>query len=280
MKSRIIQKHSAAFSVLALSAGMLCAAPGNGGMGGKGGGHGKKHVLPPTLVQFDLNGDGMLNATERAAAKAAFIAKYDTNGDGVLNSAEMNAARADIEALRVAERTAAHTALDTDVFGGLSLDEFTAGYPDLTAERSAAMFAKIDKNSDGSISLEEFLAPPPIIDKGCRNKRVIDRTALFGNLDTDLSGGLSAEEFAAGNPMMNAKRAAACFAKIDKVADGSISLDEFLNSPLTIDKTGKGGMGGYGGGMGGGGMGGHGGSMGGGGMGGHAGGMGGGMMGH
>lgn len=56
----------------------------------------------------------------------------------------------------------------------------------------AKMFAKVDKDSSGSISLEEFKASP-------RGTRLGDRAdAVYKKLDTDGKDGISLEEFKAG----------------------------------------------------------------------------------
>jgi hypothetical protein len=62
------------------------------------------------LQKFDTNGDGKLDANERAAMKqahAARIKQYDTNGDGKLDPNEKAAMRADRKAKRKAARAAA-----------------------------------------------------------------------------------------------------------------------------------------------------------------------------
>jgi len=46
------------------------------------------------LQQFDSDGNGSLDKTERAAAKATFVKKWDADGDGQLSDAERAAARA------------------------------------------------------------------------------------------------------------------------------------------------------------------------------------------
>jgi Ca2+-binding EF-hand superfamily protein len=82
---------------------------------------------------FDTNKDGKLDDTERAAFKASreaahaarkaqMIATYDTNKDGKLDDQE----RAVMQAARIAER---FKALDKDGNGSISLDEFKAGAP-------------------------------------------------------------------------------------------------------------------------------------------------------
>ena len=52
-----------------------------------------------------------------------------------------------------------------------------------------AVFAKLDTNTDGSISLEEFKAGP----MGQHNPAKAEEA--FGKMDKDKSGGLSLEEF-------------------------------------------------------------------------------------
>jgi len=59
------------------------------------------------MQKYDTNGDGKLDANEKAAMKQAHAAKikqYDTNGDGKLDANEKAAMRADMKAKRKAMR--------------------------------------------------------------------------------------------------------------------------------------------------------------------------------
>jgi len=120
--------------------------------------------LPGFLKVFDLDNNGVLDAEERQAAKAAlkgrrdeFIAKWDTDGDGKLSPAEIAAARADILARIEAKRVAKFKEIagDDDL---ISPAEFAA-IPVLAGREPARvtkLFNHLDKDASGSISLDEF----------------------------------------------------------------------------------------------------------------------------
>lgn len=123
-------------------------------------------TLPEALRQFDVDNNGVLDEEERQAAKAARdlklaerLDRWDTNKDGVIDDAEREAAKAAILARIIAARTAKFLQLaGEDEL--LSLEEFSA-IPALatrTEEQIATLFDFLDKNSDDSVNLEEFLA--------------------------------------------------------------------------------------------------------------------------
>jgi Ca2+-binding EF-hand superfamily protein len=124
-------------------------------------------TLPEALRQYDVNGDGILDAEERAAAKADReatrnadrLSRWDLNGDGVIDDEERAAARAAMYERIIANRTAMFEKLAGDD-GLLSLEEFSTipALKDRTEEQIAYLFNHLDKNLDGSVSLDEFLS--------------------------------------------------------------------------------------------------------------------------
>lgn len=122
--------------------------------------------LPEFLQQFDTNEDGRIDEEERQAIREArearhadWVAQWDTDGDGELSDEEREdareAIRAEIEAKR-AERFAEIAGDD----GCLDADEFAAlpALADVDPRRVAAIFARLDADNNGCVTLEEFTA--------------------------------------------------------------------------------------------------------------------------
>ena len=114
------------------------------------------------LEQADANKDGKVTRQEYIDARAAQFARMDRNGDGVVDDADSRE-RADQSA--VGKRVA------------------------------AAMRGRIDTNSDGKISKDEFLDSP---------------TMLFDKFDADKNGELDPKELeaarSAGNRLRERRR--------------------------------------------------------------------------
>jgi Ca2+-binding EF-hand superfamily protein len=108
--------------IASLAAGGVAAAEGF-----HGGGAGRAEILQ----KYDLNKDGKLDASEKAAMKADFqakraerkaemLAKFDTNKDGKLDDGEK-------AAMREVRTEQAFKKLDQNGDGQISLAEFKAG---------------------------------------------------------------------------------------------------------------------------------------------------------
>jgi Ca2+-binding EF-hand superfamily protein len=103
------------------------------------------HHDPAAFVKhFDQNGDGRLQLSELPGRMQARLAPGDGNRDGVLGVDELTARW---EALK-AER---HAAMDTDGDGKVS-DEERAAFRE---QKQKEHFAKMDTNGDGQISQAE-----------------------------------------------------------------------------------------------------------------------------
>ena len=123
--------------------------------------------LPEFLKPYDLNSDGVLSVEEHQAYVKALreahtntvgrTNPWDTDGDGVLSEAEKLAARNAIAAKVAEHRSQRFDELDLNKDGFLSPSEVT-GIPQISPEQAAMVLKHLDKNGDGKISKEEFLA--------------------------------------------------------------------------------------------------------------------------
>ncbi|WP_038368166.1 EF-hand domain-containing protein [Bosea sp. UNC402CLCol] len=161
---------------------------------GVGGGF-RPHHKPPSFDQIDSNSDGgiSLDEFESAAPKGADSAKseelfkkIDTDGDGSITKAESDAfkdkakkadsllqsflfslqaggtqnAQAASDSDSDKDSKSAFDAIDSDVNGGISKDEFSAAFKDsrLNSDQLNRLFSSLDKNGDGSVSQDEVKA--------------------------------------------------------------------------------------------------------------------------
>ena len=93
-------------------------------------------------------------AQDSSPSHQAMIQKFDTNGDGVLDATERANMRAAFAAKRAARRQAMLDKYDTNKDGKLEPAERAVMRNDLLTQR----FQKLDANGDGMISLDEFKA--------------------------------------------------------------------------------------------------------------------------
>ena len=118
--------------------------------------------------------------------------------------------------------------LDGNSDGALSLDEFKAGAPKgADSARSEALFKTIDADGDGAITkaeAEEF--------HGKRQEAQQQVQAFLLNLQSGLSGTQTEEDGEEGESL---------FAKLDANADGSVAKDEFLKA-ISPDGDGANGL--------------------------------------
>jgi len=136
--------------------------------------------------------------------------------------------------------------LDKDGNGSVSKEEFLAserGQKD--PERAAKVFAHIDENNDGALTTNEFakMRRPGGPGEGDGEGRDRPNPAeIFKRLDKDGSGSISKEEFTSGErAQKNPEMAAKMFQKLDADGDGSITHDEFAKRPRPDDhKPGEG----------------------------------------
>jgi len=123
-------------------------------------------TLPEFLIPFDVNEDGQIDEEERQAirdarkaAREQRRAEIDTDGDGEISEEEREAARDEIRA-NISERRANKFAEIAGEDGLLSLEELSlVRYLSRASEnRIASLFARLDTDGSGDISLEEFTA--------------------------------------------------------------------------------------------------------------------------
>ncbi len=142
--------------VTALAGSLTVAQAGDKGVG--------DGTLPEFLQQFDANEDGKIDTEERQAIKELRDERrkerrdaIDTDGDGKISGEEKKAAHAAIRE-RIEERRAEHFAEIAGEDGLLTRAEFCAipALADVSAEVADAMFARLDADESGDVTLEEF----------------------------------------------------------------------------------------------------------------------------
>ena len=117
-------------------------------------------TLPEFLTKYDVNEDGSIDEEERQAikeerkaARAGRLARIDTDGDGKISSDERGLLREQT----IAKRAEKFTGIAGDD-GLLSLREMTdlKAFQNMSEERLASLFARLDTDNSGEVTLEEF----------------------------------------------------------------------------------------------------------------------------
>jgi len=120
-------------------------------------------ALPDALKPYDANEDGRLSREEYKAyvddqRPDTPKSQWDTDGDGTLSETEIEAARTAMREKLEERFLARFNEADTDGSGALDEGEFKATLPgDVSAERAAAAFDRLDANDDDQIGEDEFL---------------------------------------------------------------------------------------------------------------------------
>lgn len=128
--------------------------------------------LPAYLAHYDVNGDGVIGEEERQVMELArdqirkqLRTDWDADGDGAISTQERDQAKTRLRDMITECRTTRfwEAEADTDSDEALSYDEFILlpGMANKLADKPdvvAAIFAKLDADADGSVTLDEFLA--------------------------------------------------------------------------------------------------------------------------
>jgi hypothetical protein len=112
-------------------------------------------ALSATLIS-GVAGVAAANGFDNADAgpRAGLLQKYDLNGDGKLDAAEKAAMKADFQAKRAAKKAEMLAKYDTNKDGKLEPAERQVMREDMATKR----FEKMDTNKDGVVSMAEFQA--------------------------------------------------------------------------------------------------------------------------
>lgn len=146
VRSAILAALVSAWVVLVTACATGPEGPGEGGppAGSGRGGRGKAGGLPreaETWKQYDANGDGKVTRAEFLAVRALCFVRCDGNGDGSLTQAEM---RRCLAGRAPEDLGAAMARLDRDKDGEISLEEFE--------RENRRLFELLDANGDGVIA--------------------------------------------------------------------------------------------------------------------------------
>lgn len=122
------------------------------------------------LDQFDADGDGMLDPSERQTMREEqarreqerqqrMLERYDTDGDGELSAAEQQARRDEQNRQRREQMQRMSEEFDRDGDGDLNADERTDAWQTMRERREIdAFIGRYDSNGDGQITSVDFNA--------------------------------------------------------------------------------------------------------------------------
>lgn len=121
--------------------------------------------------------------------------------------------------------------LDKDGNGSVSKEEFLASErAQQNPERAEKAFGHLDADGNGEITAEEFAKHKPLGGRGDGDRP--NPAEIFKRLDKDGNGSISKQEFTSGErAQRNPEMAEKLFGKLDADGNGEISRDEFAKRP-------------------------------------------------
>jgi len=182
------------------------------------------------LMQFDADGDGILDQSERDAMAAAMrqrmTERFDADGDGVVSIEEQFAAR---RGFMLDSRRGERMRGEYDADGDGELNEaetavMNAALDERDAERMADIVRQYDTDGDGVMSIEETLA--------MQDQQMTDRRSRMDDyaiqFDQDGDGNLNTDERAdAMNSMIERRELESFMRRYDTNSDGEVGTSDY-----------------------------------------------------
>jgi Ca2+-binding EF-hand superfamily protein len=167
----------------------------------------KKESSDDVFAKLDKNGDGTISQDEMTAVfgstdGASKFSAADTDGDGKVTAAELKTAmeKAGQENMQSKMSEDLFAKLDSNSDNSISKDEMTAVFG---STDGASKFSAADTNGDGKVTLDELQAamekagPPPPPPSGASGTSSSSTETVFNSLDTNGDGTISQAELAA-----------------------------------------------------------------------------------